>query len=66
VQCLAIVNENSPEIDKLKSALDLDDADFEQWLKEEHQFLQELRDEPEVKILKCAYVRALETRQKAE
>jgi len=66
VQCLAIVNENSPKINKLKTAADLGNADFEQWLKEECQFLQELRDEPEVKILECAYVHVLEMRQKAE
>ena len=66
MQCLVIVNENSPEINKLKTAADLGDADFEQWLKEEHQFLQELRDELEVKILECTYVLVLETRQKAE
>ena len=66
VQCLSIINENTPEIDKLKMALDLQDTDFEQWLIEEHCFLEDLKEEPEEKILKCAYVKALQTRCNAE
>ena len=66
VQCLLIINENTPEIDKLKMALDLQDADFEQWLIEEHHLLQDLKKEPEGKILKCAHVKALQTKCNAE
>jgi hypothetical protein len=61
-----MINENTPEIDKLKVASSLQDANFEQWLLEEHQFLQELKDESEAKVLECAYVCALETKRKAE
>jgi len=50
----------------LKTALDLQDADFEQWLIEERRFLQDLKEEPEEKILECAYVKALQTKRKAE
>jgi len=44
-----------PEIDKLKMASDLQDVDFENWLTEEHQFLQDLKEEPQTKVLECAY-----------
>ena len=66
VQCLAIINENTAEIDKLKTTSNLQDADLEGWLIEECRFLQDLKDEPESKILECAYVRALEKKRKAE
>jgi len=66
VQCLAIINENTAEIDKLKTASNLQDADFEDWLTEECRFLQDLKDEPESKILECTYVRTLEIKHKAE
>jgi len=65
-QCLLIINENTPEVDKLKTVLDLQDADFEQWLIEECRFLQDLKEEPEEKILECAYVKALQTKHNAE
>jgi len=65
-QCLSIINENTPEIDKLKTALNLQDADFEQWLIEERRFLQDLKEEPEEKILECAYVKALQMKRSAE
>jgi len=55
-----------PEIDKLKMASNLQDADFENWLAEERQFLQDLKEEPETKVLECAYVHALEMKRKAE
>ena len=55
-----------PEIDKLKMASNLQDADFENWLTEERQFLQDLKEEPETKVLECAYVHALEMKRKAE
>jgi len=55
-----------PEIDKLKTASHLQDADFEKWLAEECWFLLDLKEEPETKILECAYVQALEMKWKAE
>ena len=66
VQCLTIINEYMQEIDKLKMASNLQDADFENWLAEERQFLQDLKEEPQTKVLECAYIHALETKQKAE
>ena len=63
---MAIINENTAKIDKLKTASNLQDADFEYWLTEERRLLQDLKDEPESKILECAYVRVLETKHKAE
>jgi hypothetical protein len=65
-QCLAIIQENMPEVEKMKTASDLQDADFEQWLVEERMFLQNLKDEPEEKVLECAYIHALETKHQAE
>ena len=66
MQCLLIINENTPEVDKLKTALDLQDTDFEQWLIKERRFLQDLKEEPEEKVLECAYMKALQTKCNAK
>ena len=57
---------NTAEIDKLKITLELQDADFEHWLVEERRFLQDLKEEPESKVLKCVYVHALETKRRVQ
>jgi gluconate kinase len=54
------------EVEKMKTASDLEDADFDRWLAEERTFLQNLKDEPEVKVLECAYIQALETKHRVE
>jgi len=43
--------------------LDLQDADFDHWIVEERRFLQDLKEEPESKVLECVYVHVLETKQ---
>ena len=63
---MSIINENTAEIDKLKATSNIQDANFNEWLNEERRFLHELKDEPETKVLECAYVRALETKRRVE
>lgn len=50
----------------MKIALQIEDADIEQWLVEEQKFLMSLKDEPEERVLEVAYVEALIARDKAE
>ena len=54
------------EAEQLKAALNLHNADFEALIDKERAFLKGLKDEPEEKILECAYIHALKTKQKAE
>ncbi len=50
----------------MKTALQIEDADIEQWLVEEQKFLMSLKNEPEERVLQIAYVEALIARDNAE
>lgn len=50
----------------MKAVLDVTDGDIEGWLEEERHFLQNLKSEPEERVLEISYVEALIARDKAE
>ncbi|EMD33917.1 hypothetical protein CERSUDRAFT_97846 [Gelatoporia subvermispora B] len=65
-QCLTIIKNYSVEVAHLKSTLGIDDSTIESWLQDERDFLKNLKDEPEDRVLECAYVQALIDRERAE
>lgn len=65
-QCLSIIEEFSVDVAHLQQSLHLDDAAIEAWLSDERNFLKNLKDEPEERVLECAYVQALIDREHAE
>lgn len=50
----------------MKATLQITDDDIEQWLIEEREFLKNLKDEPQDRVLEIAYVEALQAQNKAE
>ncbi|OCH88551.1 hypothetical protein OBBRIDRAFT_734191 [Obba rivulosa] len=65
-QCLQIVEDFSVDVSHLKNSLKIDDTAFEAWLSDERHFLKNLKDEPEERVLECAYVQALIDRERAD
>jgi hypothetical protein len=65
-QALDIIKNNTPEVEAFKLRLDITDSDIEGWVHAERKFLEELKDEPQERVLACAYVEALIQRRKAE
>lgn len=65
-QALDIIKNYTPEVERLKTTLQITDEDIEQWLCEEREFLKSLKNEPEERVLEVAYVEALQAREKAE
>ncbi|KAI0083349.1 hypothetical protein BDY19DRAFT_987928 [Irpex rosettiformis] len=65
-QALSIIKDYTPEVQRMKDALQITDQDIESWLHEEHKFLTSLKNEPEERILEVAYVEALIARDQAE
>ncbi|KAI0083766.1 hypothetical protein BDY19DRAFT_998324 [Irpex rosettiformis] len=64
-QALDIIKNYTPEIERMKTVLQITDADIEGWLCEERQFLTSLKNEPEERVLEVSYVEALIARDKA-
>ncbi|KAG1737376.1 hypothetical protein EDB19DRAFT_1895844 [Suillus lakei] len=65
-QALDTINECSPIITKMTQSLGIDEGTIESWIAEEHQFLLNLKEEPEEKILACSYVQVLNDRNVAK
>lgn len=65
-QALEIIKAYTPEVRAFKERLSISDRDIDGWLEDEKKFLEDLKEEPEERVLACAYVEALQTRQKAE
>lgn len=65
-QALNIINEYSPVVTKMTQSLSINEDTIESWIAEEYQFLLNLKEEPEEKILACSYVQALNDRNIAE
>ncbi len=65
-QALQILKDFTPEVNRMKTLLGLEDDDIKKWAHEEHKFLLDLKDEPEERVLESAYVEALIMREKAE
>ncbi|KAG1751305.1 uncharacterized protein EDB91DRAFT_1243575 [Suillus paluster] len=58
-QALDTINEYSPIVTKMTQSLGINKGTIESWIAEEYQFLLNLKEEPEEKILACSYVQAL-------
>ncbi|KAF7976738.1 hypothetical protein HWV62_5710 [Athelia sp. TMB] len=58
-QALVIIRDYTPQIAAFKAQFMVGDADIEGWLAAELKFLQELKDEPEERVLAVVYVDAL-------
>ncbi|KAG1888202.1 hypothetical protein F4604DRAFT_1877359 [Suillus subluteus] len=65
-QALNTINEYSPVVTKMTQSLGIDEDTIESWIAEEYQFLLNLKEEPEEKILACSYVQALNDRKIAD
>jgi hypothetical protein len=65
-QALAIIQDYSPEVEAFKLRLRVTDQDIEHWIDAERTFLKELKEEPNERVLACAYVEALMQWQQAE
>lgn len=65
-QVLVIITDYTPQLAAFKAQFLVTDADIEGWINQEHEFLQELKDEPEERVLAVAYVEALMLLQTAE
>ncbi|KAI0083017.1 hypothetical protein BDY19DRAFT_981236 [Irpex rosettiformis] len=65
-QALNIIRDYTPEVERMKAVLEATDEDIEGWLRDEHQFLSSLKNEPEERVLEVAYVEALIARDKAD
>ncbi|KAG1794598.1 uncharacterized protein HD556DRAFT_1431927 [Suillus plorans] len=65
-QALNIINEYSPVVTKMTQSLSINEDTIESWIAEEYQFLLNLKEEPEEKILTCSYVQALNDRNIAD
>lgn len=65
-QALHIIKEFTPEVLAFKERLQITDEDIEGWLAAERKFLEDLKTEPNEKVMACAYVDALIQRRKAE
>jgi hypothetical protein len=65
-QALAIIKNYTPELDFFKLRLQVTDTDIEEWIHAERKFLEELKEEPEERVLAAAYVEALIQRRQAE
>ena len=65
-QALNIIKDYSPDVERMKNALQVTDEDIEGWVTEERRFLTSLKNEPEGRVLEVAYVEALIARDKAE
>ncbi|THG92734.1 hypothetical protein EW026_g8267 [Hermanssonia centrifuga] len=65
-QALQILKDFTPEVNRMKTLLGLEDDDIKKWAHEEHKFLLDLKDEPEERVLESAYVEALIMREKAD
>lgn len=66
VQAITIIKEYKPQIEAFKHELQITDNDIEGWIVVERCFLEDLKEEPQERVLACAYVEALTFRQKAE
>ncbi|PSS29557.1 hypothetical protein PHLCEN_2v2956 [Hermanssonia centrifuga] len=64
-QALQIIEDFTPEVNRMKEVLGIEDVDIVRWADEEHKFLVELKNEPEERVLESAYVEALIARDKA-
>lgn len=58
-QAIKIIDDFSPDVEKLKAALNISDDDLIYWLKDEASFLRDLKEESNEHTLECAYVEAL-------
>ncbi|THG96932.1 hypothetical protein EW026_g4986 [Hermanssonia centrifuga] len=65
-QALRILKDFTPEVDRMKTLLGIEDDDIKKWAHEEHKFLLDLKDEPKERVLESAYVEALIMREKAD
>lgn len=65
-QALVIIKDYTPQIAAFKAQFMVCDADIEGWLAAELKFLQELKHEPEERVLAVDYVEALILLQKSE
>lgn len=65
-QALKIISDYKPELQAFKERLQIDDQVIDGWLGEEEIFLQNLKEEPEERVLACSYVEALGLRRKTE
>lgn len=65
-QALVIIGDYTPQLAAFKAQFLVTDTDIEGWITQEHEFLQELKDEPEERVLAVAYVEALMLLQTAE
>ncbi|KAF7970980.1 hypothetical protein HWV62_22471 [Athelia sp. TMB] len=65
-QALVIIRDYTPQIATFKAQFMVGDTDIEGWLAAELKFLQELKDEPEERVLAVAYVDALILLQKSD
>ncbi len=50
----------------MKAMLCVEDGDLRKWIDEEQKFLLNLKAEPKERVVECAYVEVLITREKAE
>ena len=65
-QALPIIKVFTPEVLAFKERLHISDEDIEGWLGAERKFLEDIKTEPNKKVMGCAYVDALIQCRKAE
>lgn len=65
-QCIQIICEYIPDVRKLQDELNVSNADMEGWLEAERNFLRNLKEEPDDRVVECMYVQALTNMQRAE
>lgn len=65
-QALHIIKANRPEVDKMITRLNITEDDIVDWLGKERAWLEELRTEPDERVLETSYVRALITLRELE
>lgn len=65
-QAIKIIKDYTPEVRAFKERLNIDDQVLDGWLDDKKRFLEDLKEEPDERVLACAYVEALQTRHKAE
>jgi hypothetical protein len=58
-QALTIIKTYTPEVEAFKVRLRITSDNIEGWVHAEQKFLEELKEEPEDKVLTYAYVEAL-------
>jgi hypothetical protein len=65
-QAVQIIKDYTPEVEAFKLRLQVTDSDIEQWLHAEQKFLEDLKEEPQERVLASAYVEALIQRRQVE